>query len=56
MKDSKNSWEQRSWEYAVAEHTRLKEWLAKYNTPMLISYAKERMEKLEKEYPQLIKM
>lgn len=54
MKDFKDSFAQKYWEFAVRTHTRMKEWLVQfpYNQKM-IDMANERIEELEEKYPQL---
>lgn len=50
MTDFKDSYAQKSWAAAVAEHTRMQAWL---NMPYFAEYAKKRIEELEAKFKQL---
>lgn len=51
-KDSKNSWEQVSWEFAVQRYARCKT-LLNSKLPGIREYAEKTIEQLEEKYPQL---
>lgn len=57
MKDSKNSYEQRKWEFVVADHARMQQIIDKYDTlsTPLKDYAIKHRNELEKAYPLLLK-
>lgn len=60
MKDIKTSYEQRKWEYVVAEHARMKQIIEKYSTLSelynpLLTYAAKRKNELEEKNPLLTK-
>ena len=53
MKDFKDSYDQKAWANAVAEHARMREWLIVHTNAMLVEYANSRISKLENDYPML---
>lgn len=59
MKDFAASYEQRSWQYATQEYERAKRALAicesyhPFSNRRVLDYWQERIDSLEKEYPQL---
>lgn len=53
MKDFAKTWEQKSWEYAVNTHFRMKNLLAGETHLYFKKYAEEKIEQLEEKYPQL---
>lgn len=54
MKDFAKSYEQKSWEFAVAEYERMRNWLHS-KSDLLRRRAEETMRNLEKKYPQLLR-
>ena len=54
MKDFAKSYEQKSWEFAVARYERMRGWLNS-KSELLRNKAEATMRELEKEYPQLLR-
>lgn len=55
MKDSINSYEQKSWEHTINHYARLQAWLKLSTTPYTIEYITKLIKEYEDKYPQLKK-
>lgn len=54
MKDFANTYEQKAWQSAVAEYSRMRNWEEKFAfSEKAVAYAKTRIDDLEIKYPQL---
>ena len=54
MKDFANTYEQKAWQAAVAEYSRMRNWEEKFSfSEKALAYAKARINALETKYPQL---
>lgn len=54
MKDFANTYEQKAWQQAVAEYSRMRNWQVEFAfSEKALAYAQNRISQLEEKYPQL---